>query len=62
VSGDVDEETAAAAAPNRHDFMIALGRALKEHAIQEGEEPEGDERATAVHEGDSLRMDGLRIA
>src|SRR5215471_3310417 len=42
VSGDVDEETAAAAAPNRHDFMIALGRALKEHAIQVGEEPEGD--------------------
>ena len=35
VSGDVDEETAAAAAPNRHDFMIALDRALKEHAVQE---------------------------
>src|SRR4029077_1829076 len=39
VSGDVDEETAAAAAPNRHDFMIALGRALKEHAVQESAEP-----------------------
>ena len=30
VDGEVDEETAAAAAPNRHDFMIALDRALKE--------------------------------
>ena len=41
VSGDVDEETAAAAAPNRHDFVIALGRALKEQAIQESEEAAG---------------------
>jgi twitching motility protein PilT len=31
--GEVDEETAAAAAPNRHDFNIALGRALKEQAV-----------------------------
>ena len=38
VSGDVDEETAAAAAPNRHDFTIALARALKEHAVSESEE------------------------
>ena len=29
VSGDVDQETAASAAPNRHDFLIALDRALK---------------------------------
>jgi twitching motility protein PilT len=65
VSGDVDEETAAAAAPNRHDFMIALDRALKEHAVQESEEsakePEPEE--PAVHEGHALRLDNdLRIA
>ena len=28
-----------AAAPNRHDFMIALDRALKEHAVQESAAP-----------------------
>jgi twitching motility protein PilT len=64
VSGDVDEETAAAAAPNRHDFMIALGRALKEHAVQAGgetvESPEPDE-ATDAEDRHSLRVDGLRI-
>jgi twitching motility protein PilT len=64
VSGDVDEETAAAAAPNRHDFMIALGRALKEHAIQESEDAAKDaepDEASAVQ--DALRLDNnLRIA
>jgi twitching motility protein PilT len=33
IAGTVDQETAAAAAPNRHDFMIALDRAMKEHAL-----------------------------
>jgi twitching motility protein PilT len=32
LSGDVDREVAAAAAPNHHDFVIALERALKEQA------------------------------
>jgi twitching motility protein PilT len=35
IDGQIDEEIAAAAAPNRHDFTIALGRALKEHAIEQ---------------------------
>jgi twitching motility protein PilT len=30
LSGDIDAETAGAAAPNRHDFEIKLGHALKE--------------------------------
>src|SRR5204862_6901263 len=47
VRGDVDEETAAAAAPNRHDFTIALGRALREHAIQEREDEAKDAEAEA---------------
>ena len=53
VSGDVDQETAAAAAPNRHDFMIALDRALKEHAVQESEEPakDAEPEEPAVHDG-----------
>ena len=43
VEGEVDEDTAAAAAPNRHDFLIALGRALKEKAAAERAESEADE-------------------
>ena len=41
VGGEIDEETAAAAAPNRHDFMIALERALKEKKLQEQRVAEG---------------------
>jgi twitching motility protein PilT len=33
LAGDVEHEVAANAAPNRHDFEIALGRALKEQAV-----------------------------
>jgi Tfp pilus assembly pilus retraction ATPase PilT len=64
VSGDVDKETAAAAAPNRHDFMIALDRALKEHALQ-SEEPakDAEPQEPAVQDGQTLRLDNdLRIA
>ena len=42
LADDVDHETAANAAPNRHDFEIALSRALKEQAV-EGAEGEGHE-------------------
>ena len=35
VGGEVDAETAAAAAPNRHDFTIPLARALMEKAVEE---------------------------
>jgi hypothetical protein len=35
IAGRVDQEVAASAAPNRHDFMIALDRALKEHALEQ---------------------------
>ena len=64
LSGDVDEETAAAAAPNRHDFMIALGRALKEQAVPESEEAAkaAEPEEPAVHDGLALRADNLRIA
>ena len=66
MSGDVDEETAAAAAPNRHDFMIALGRALKEQAVKESEAAAKEaepEEASAVHDGHALRVENnLRIA
>jgi twitching motility protein PilT len=64
LSGDVDQETAAAAAPNRHDFMIALARALKEQAVQQGGETiegPGAYEAADVEGPQSLRVDGLRI-
>jgi twitching motility protein PilT len=64
LSGDVDQETAAAAAPNRHDFMIALARALKEQAVQQGGETvegPGAYEAADVQDPQSLRVDGLRI-
>jgi twitching motility protein PilT len=59
VAGAVDSEVAASAAPNRHDFMIALERALKEHAVTVKRQPDDDPRrepepiAAAVpgHEG-----------
>lgn len=65
VADEVDEETAAAAAPNRHDFTIALRRALKEHTVAQtktAEAPDEDERApweTAAAtpaDPDSLRL------
>ncbi len=41
IAGAVDEETAASAAPNRHDFMIALDRAQKEHALATAKPQDG---------------------
>jgi twitching motility protein PilT len=43
VTGEVDRETAANAAPNRHDFLIALEHALKELAVPAAAEPEEEE-------------------
>jgi twitching motility protein PilT len=41
IAGDVDRETAANASTNRHDFLIALEHALKQHAL--GQVTESDE-------------------
>ncbi len=54
IAGTVDQETAAAAAPNRHDFMIALDRAMKEHALataQPGADSEQNGFAPSVGAG-----------
>lgn len=68
LAGDVDRETAANAAPNRHDFLIALEHALKEQAVvdatpelvenAESEQPEHVERAGSADGADNA----LRIA
>ena len=44
VRGEVDEPTAAGAAPNVHDFTIALERALKERAAEESAAKAGAEQ------------------
>jgi Tfp pilus assembly ATPase PilU len=36
--GQVDREVAADAATNRHDFLVALDYALKQHAVDAGAE------------------------
>jgi twitching motility protein PilT len=59
VRGEVDEETAGAAAPNRHDFTIPLARALKERAVEErsAAASDSDGAAEAVFAGaDNLRV------
>jgi twitching motility protein PilT len=68
VNGEVDEEMAGAAAPNRHDFTIALGRALKEDALRRTpesepveEEPTADEPAIAMVSPNDLSSEGLRL-
>ena len=60
VRGDVDHETAANAAPNRHDFLIALDRALKEHAQGE-KEAEAAKNAESDDETDGNDGHVLRI-
>src|SRR5580765_4479752 len=62
VRGDVDHETAANAAPNRHDFVISLDRALKEHAQREKEaEKDAAKAANPDDEADGLDAHVLRI-
>jgi twitching motility protein PilT len=71
VAGAVDEETAATAAPNRHDFIIALQRALREHAlvVEKQAQDEAEARLIPVDEmtesgdtpAETVTPDGLRL-
>ena len=68
VRGEVDEPTAAAAAPNAHDFTIALGKALKEReaeqrAVEAAGEADNDEdgRVVSVSPPDRPGTEGLRF-
>jgi hypothetical protein len=51
IAGLVEQEVAANAAPNRHDFMIALDRALKEHALEQAEAAGAPEQRDALATG-----------
>ncbi len=69
VGGDVDRETAANAAPNRHDFLISVDHALKEQAVVDTANAAGD---VAEHEepapeagsalGPPAEVNSLRLA
>ena len=59
VGGEVDAETAVAAAPNRHDFTIPLARALMQKAAEDRQAAAADfdEADEAVFAGaNSLRV------
>jgi len=62
ISGDVDRETAANAAPNRHDFLIALDHAVKERAVDDVAEAEAERAATNVQQPEPEEVNALRIA
>jgi len=66
IKGDVEQEIAAGAAPNRHDFLIALDRAIKEQAHREKEEADAkaaeSEEAKDVPDGPTLRINTKRNA
>jgi twitching motility protein PilT len=61
LTGEVDRETAANAAPNRHDFLIALEHALKVQAVPatEPEEEEAEEAEVRLEPGPVTSNDGL---
>jgi twitching motility protein PilT len=64
VAGEIDEEVAAGAAPNRHDFTIALTRAQKEREVElereakreRGQDPDEPELPTIALATDELRL------
>jgi twitching motility protein PilT len=58
VRGEVEPETAAAAAPNRHDFTIPLARALMEKAVEDrsAAESRSDDRDEPFGGANNLRV------
>jgi twitching motility protein PilT len=63
VSGKIDQEIAANAATNRHDFLIALEHALKKQAVERGESAVADQPdAAAPSPAPELGVPALRIA
>jgi twitching motility protein PilT len=55
LAGEVDRDVAAAAAPNHHDFVIALERALKEQAAEQQADT-SDDATYAVDTPPALRL------
>jgi twitching motility protein PilT len=55
LDGSVDRETAANAASNRHDFLVALEQAVKHRKADERDAAEADGRASVTKLGTGLR-------
>ena len=56
VSGEIDQETAANAATNKHDFLVSLEHALKHKDASEREAVEAAEEETATTDEPELRV------
>jgi twitching motility protein PilT len=62
ITGKIDQDVAANASTNRHDFLIALEHALKQQAVEGGEEPVVDQPSTPATPAPELGVPALRIA
>jgi hypothetical protein len=59
VAGQVDQEVAANAASNRHDFLVSLERALKQRKVDvaaEEQQKQEEEKREAESEVPTLRL------
>jgi twitching motility protein PilT len=61
LSGQIDEEVAANAASNRHDFLIALERALKEQAVQAAHDAHENGSAEVAEPAVAPPLERLRV-
>ena len=57
LTGQIDSEVAASAAPNRHDFSIALGRALKENEVAQAQaKPDAEENGSQHRDAETVGL------
>jgi twitching motility protein PilT len=61
LSSQISEEVAANAASNRHDFLIALERALKEHAVQAAQDAHDNGSAEVAVPALAQPLERLRV-
>lgn len=61
LSSEISEEVAANAASNRHDFLIALERALKEQAVQAAHDAHENGSAEAAEPALAQPLERLRV-
>jgi len=61
LTGKIDEEVAAKAASNRHDFLIALERALKEQAVQAAQDAQENGSTEGAEPGVTESLQRLRV-
>src|SRR5215212_1838974 len=61
LTGQIEQEVAANAASNRHDFLIALERALKEQAVQAAEDARDNGSPESVQPALSDSLNRLRV-